>query len=185
MLSWTFHSYVFVWVEVRAQRIVSDLDARTFPLFAASIFRAENMEAVNSLILGSWNTRTGDDDGNVSETIKLIAEDKRSTWICEIDMIPALPSPSKFAEAPYMEAVNSLILWDSLGRGVQRLLGVGEPLVQRALVALQVRHLFVELADRVVLAPQVHLGLSQTLETTEQYNITQQHNRTIQCNTLQ
>ena len=29
----------------------------------------------------------GDHDGNVSETIKLIAEDKRSTWIREIDMI--------------------------------------------------------------------------------------------------
>ena len=36
---------------------------------------------------GSLSTRTGDHDGNVSETIKLIAEDKRSTWICEIDMI--------------------------------------------------------------------------------------------------
>ena len=37
--------------------------------------------------LGSLSTRTGNHDGNVSETIKLIAEDKRSTWICEIDMI--------------------------------------------------------------------------------------------------
>ena len=37
--------------------------------------------------IGSLSTRTGDHDGNVSETIKLIAEDKRSTWICEIGMI--------------------------------------------------------------------------------------------------
>ena len=34
------------------------------------------------------DVKAGDNDGNVSETIKLIAEDKRSTWTCEIDMIP-------------------------------------------------------------------------------------------------
>ena len=33
------------------------------------------------------STRTGDHDGDVSETIKLIAQDKRCTWICEVDMI--------------------------------------------------------------------------------------------------
>ena len=32
--------------------------------------------------IGSLSTRTGD-DGNASETIKLIAADNRSTWICE------------------------------------------------------------------------------------------------------
>ena len=31
--------------------------------------------------LGSLSTRTGDHDGNVSETIKLIAEDKRSEYV--------------------------------------------------------------------------------------------------------
>ena len=39
------------------------------------------------VVSGRLSTGTGDHDGNVSETIKLIAEDKRSTWICEIDMI--------------------------------------------------------------------------------------------------
>ena len=29
----------------------------------------------------------GDHDGNGNETTKLIAENKRSTWICEIDTI--------------------------------------------------------------------------------------------------
>ena len=43
--------------------------------------------SLRGVIIGSLSTRTGDHDGNVSETIKLIAEDKRSTWICEIDMI--------------------------------------------------------------------------------------------------
>ena len=32
------------------------------------------------------STRMEDDDDNASEAIQLIAEDKRSTWICEIDV---------------------------------------------------------------------------------------------------
>ena len=38
---------------------------------------------VGSLI----STRTGDHDGNARQWITLITEDKRNTWICEIDMI--------------------------------------------------------------------------------------------------
>ena len=41
---------------------------------------------------GSWSIRTGDDDRNVDST-KLIAEDKRATWLCEIDMISGSSCP--------------------------------------------------------------------------------------------
>ena len=37
--------------------------------------------------LGSLSTRTGDNDGHISQTITLIPEDKMSTWKCEIDII--------------------------------------------------------------------------------------------------
>ena len=35
-------------------------------------------------LIESLSTKTGDNDGNAGERIKLIAQDKRSTWICEI-----------------------------------------------------------------------------------------------------
>ena len=63
---------------------------------AVPVFSLSNCEAGESEMQGRARLQrarctadlAGDHDGNVSETMKLIAKDKRSTWICAIDMIP-------------------------------------------------------------------------------------------------
>ena len=50
-----------------------------FSVMTCKLFMCEGFVVWRCEILGSLSTRTGDQDGNFSETIKLIAEDKRCT----------------------------------------------------------------------------------------------------------
>ena len=58
------------------------------------------------------STGTGDDDGNVGETTELIAgEDKRNTWICDIDLISGLSCPHVRLQLPHFQVV--VRTWES------------------------------------------------------------------------